>query len=242
MASQLRRLYPEPAVATTPCDAYDAPRPPRSGDAGPRPWVSLCMIASLDGAVVVDGRSGPLGNTTDREVLLSLRELADVVLVGAGTARGEGYGPPRNRGLRVGVVTNSGAVDLSSGLFSSGAGFLIAPEAVDLDTGSVDVLRAGNHRVDLALALARLGSVVQGVRVVQAEGGPTLNAGLLEADAVDELNLTISPRMAGGDSPRVVRGAPAVDARFRLAHLLADEDGFLFGRWVRARESVTAGA
>jgi riboflavin biosynthesis pyrimidine reductase len=192
------------------------------------------MIASLDGAVVVDGRSGPLGNSTDREVLLSLRELADVVLVGAGTARGEGYGPPRKPGLRVGVVTNSGAVDLSSALFSSGAGFLIAPEAVDLDTSRVDVLRAGDRRVDLTLALARLASMVPGVRMVQAEGGPTLNAGLLRADAVDELNLTISPVMAGGDSPRVVRGAAAVDARFTLAHLLADDEGFVFGRWVRA--------
>jgi hypothetical protein len=43
--------------------------------------------------------------------------------------------------------------------------------------------------------------------------------------------------MAGGDSPRVVRGAPAVDARFTFAHLLADDEGFLFGRWVRAQES-----
>jgi riboflavin biosynthesis pyrimidine reductase len=233
MASQLRRLYPEPVAATTPGEAYDVPRPPQRSDAGPRPWVSLCMIASLDGAVVVDGRSGALGNATDREVLLGLRQLADVVLVGAGTARGEGYGPPGKPGLRVGVVTNSGAVDLSSPLFSSGAGFLIAPDAADVDTAAVDVLRSGGERVDLALALARLESVVPGVRVVQAEGGPTLNAGLLAADAVDELNLTISPRMAGGDSPRVVHGAPALDARFTLAHLLADDEQFVFGRWVR---------
>jgi riboflavin biosynthesis pyrimidine reductase len=193
------------------------------------------MIASLDGAVVVDGRSGALGNATDHEVLVSLRELADVVLVGAGTARGEGYGPPGKPGLRVGVVTNSGAVDLSSSLFSSGAGFLIAPDSADVDTAAVDVLRAGDERVDLALALAHLESVVPGVRVVQAEGGPTLNAALLAADAVDELNLTISPRMVGGDSPRVVHGSVALDARFTLAHLLADDVRFVFGRWVRER-------
>jgi riboflavin biosynthesis pyrimidine reductase len=193
------------------------------------------MIASLDGAVVVDGRSGPLGNPTDRDVLLSLRELADAVLVGAGTARGEGYGPPGKRGLRVGVVTNSGALDLSRPLFTSGAGFLIVPDAADVDDSAVDVLRAGSERVDLALALAGLDSIVPGVRVVQAEGGPTLNAALLAADAVDELNLTISPRMVGGDSPRVVHGAAALDARFTLAHLLADDEQFVFGRWVRER-------
>lgn len=234
MAPQLRRLYPEPAIATTPGEAYAARRPSQPIAAGVRPWVALCMIASIDGAIVVDGRSGPLGNATDREVLLSLRELADVVIVGAGTARGEGYGPPGKPGLRVGVVTNSGRVDASVPLFASGAGFVIAPESAAIDNASVDVLRAGTDRVDLALALTRLDSIVPGVRVVQAEGGPTLNAGLLEVDAVDELNLTISPRLVGGGSPRVVHGAPDVDARFELAHLLTDGEQFVFGRWVRA--------
>lgn len=234
MADQVRRLFPEPGGPTSLRDAYDAPRPAQSGAVGVRPWVSLCMIASLDGAIVVDGRSGPLGNTTDHQVLLTLREFATVVLVGAGTARGEGYGPPSKPGLRVGVVTNSGAVDLSRPLFSSGAGFVIAPESAELDDVAVDVLRAGSDRVDLALALARLESIVPDVRVVQAEGGPTLNAGLLAADAVDELNLTLSPRMVGGSSVRVVHGAPDLDARFELAHLLADDEQFVFGRWVRS--------
>ena len=237
MASQLRRLSPEPAIDTTPRDAYAASRPAQAAGAGRRPWVSLCMIASLDGAIVVDGRSGPLGNATDREVLLSLREFADVVLVGAGTARGEGYGPPGKPGLRVGVVTNSGRVDLSGPLFTSGAGFVIAPESADVDSTAVDVLRAGTDEVDLTLALVRLDSIVPGVRVVQAEGGPTLNAGLLAVDAIDELDLTISPRLVGGTSPRVVHGAPDVEARFELAHLLADDEGFVFGRWVRAGRS-----
>lgn len=234
MAPQLRRLFPEPATDTTAGEAYAAHRPARSSRAGRRPWVSLCMIASLDGAIVVDGRSGPLGNATDRDVLLSLRQFADVVLVGAGTARGEGYGPPGKPGLRVGVVTNSGRVDLGGRLFTSGAGFLIAPESAAVDTRAVEVLRVGSEQVDLAVALSRLDSVVPGVAVVQAEGGPTLNAGLLAADLVDELNLTISPRLVGGDSPRVVHGAPDVDARFELAHLLADDEGFVFGRWLRA--------
>ena len=234
MAPQLRRLFPEPATDTTAGEAYAAHRPARSSSAGRRPWVSLCMIASLDGAIVVDGRSGPLGNATDRDVLLSLRQFADVVLVGAGTARGEGYGPPGKPGLRVGVVTNSGRVDLGGRLFTSGAGFLIAPESAAVDTTAVEVLRVGSEQVDLAVALSRLDSVVPGVAAVQAEGGPTLNAGLLASDLVDEFNLTISPRLVGGDSPRVVHGAPDVDARFELAHLLADDEGFVFGRWLRA--------
>lgn len=193
------------------------------------------MIASLDGAIAVDGTSGALGNANDRQVLLTLRELADVIVVGAGTARGEGYGPPAKPGLRVGVVTNSGSVDLATPLFESGAGFVIAPESAAVDGDAVDVLRAGAERVDLSMAIDRLHTVVPGVRAVQAEGGPTLNAALLEADLIDELDLTLSPRLVGGDSSRVTRGAAAVDARFALAHLLADDEGFVFGRWLRDR-------
>ena len=100
---------------------------------------------------------------------------------------------------------------------------------------AVEVLRAGRERVDVSLALSLLHTVVPGVRVVQAEGGPTLNAALLAADAIDELNLTISPRLVGGDSPRVTHGGmPVLDARYTLAHLLVDDDRFVFSRWVRS--------
>ena len=71
VAPELRRVYPEPALTTTPGEAYDVVRTLQQGTAGRRPWLSLCMIASLDGAVVVDGRSGPLGNANDRAVLLT---------------------------------------------------------------------------------------------------------------------------------------------------------------------------
>ena len=193
------------------------------------------MIASLDGAVAVDGTSGALGNSNDREVLLTLRDLADVVLVGAGTASGEGYGPPRTPGLRIGVVTNSGHVDLTAPLFTSGSGFVVAPQAAEVDESAVDVLRAGRDRVDLALALTELTSIIPGVRFVQVEGGPTLNAALIADDLVDELNLTISPRIVGSDSARIVHRAPAVDRGFELAHMLVDDESFMFGRWVRSR-------
>ena len=109
------------------------------------------MVASLDGSTVVDGRSRGLSNPNDSEVVLTLRDLADVIVVGAGTARAEGYGPPRKAGQRVGVVSNSGRVDPSSALFTSGAGFLIVPEAAPATT--VDTLRAGTTSVDLALAI-----------------------------------------------------------------------------------------
>lgn len=225
----IRRLHPAPSAPTNVRDAYDVARPVH----GDRPWVALCMVASLDGATAVEGSSGGLGNRNDRDVLLTMRELADVIVVGAGTVRSEGYGPPHKAGQRIGVVTNSGAVDVSTELFTSGAGFLIAPASAGIDEGAVDVLRAGDERVDLAVAIATLDSMVRGVRLVQAEGGPTLNSSLLAADLIDELDLTLSPRLVGNSGPRVTHGAPPVDARFELAHLLLDEESFVFGRWVR---------
>jgi riboflavin biosynthesis pyrimidine reductase len=227
----LSRVHPAPHAPVTVAEAYDVERPAPTG----RPWVGLCMVASLDGAVAVDGSSGGLGNANDVEVLVTLRLLADVVLVGAGTAAGEGYGPPSKAGQRIAVATNSGSVDLDRQLFTSGAGFLLAPESAPIDESRVEVVRAGSDRLDLGVALARLHEVVRGVAYVAAEGGPTLNAALAGHDLVDELDLTWSPRFAGSGSPRLIAGGEPVDRRFDLAHLLVDADGFVFSRWVRRR-------
>jgi riboflavin biosynthesis pyrimidine reductase len=193
------------------------------------------MVASLDGSVVVDGSSGGLGNPNDVDVLIALRAIADVIVVGAGTASGEGYGPPRKPGQRIAVATNRGTIDLDSPLFTSGAGFVLAPHGADIDEDRVEVLRAGHDRLDLHAAIERLHEVVPDVTYVQAEGGPTLNAALAAADVLDELDLTLSPRFVGGDGPRLVNGGDQIDHPFELAHLLLDDDGFVFGRWLRRR-------
>jgi riboflavin biosynthesis pyrimidine reductase len=212
-------------------EAYDVERRPHDD----RPWIGVCMVTSLDGTVAVDGRSGGLGNPNDLDVLLTLRALADVVVVGAGTVRQEGYGAPRRVGQRIGVVTRSGLVDLDSALFTSGSGFLIAPHDAAVDEDRVEVLRAGTGLVDLGEAVRRLHDVVPGVRHVQAEGGPVLNAALLAHDLIDELNLTLASRLSGGPGRRLAHDAPEIDRRFDLAHLLVDDDGFVFGRWTRRR-------
>lgn len=227
-APALVRLHPEPAGPTTVAEAYGVARPPWER----RPWTALCMVASIDGATAVGGRSGALGNATDAAVLGAMRAAADVVLVGAGTAAGEGYGAPRKTGLRIGVVTNSGRVDPTRALFTSGAGFVIAPESVEVPAG-LDVLRAGTDSVDLGVALARLGDVVPDTRFVSVEGGPRLNAALLEDDLIDEVSVTTSPRLSGGASARLTAGAAEHDRRFALAHLLLDEEHYVFARWVR---------
>lgn len=219
----MRRLLPHPSGHVGAREAYDVARERPAG----RPWVSLCMVSSLDGSTVVEERSELLSSAADTEVLLTLRSFAQVILVGAATVRIEGYGPPRTPGQRVGVVTSSGDVDLDRPLFTSGAGFLVMPE--DGPELPVETVRAGRGRVDLAGALAQLA-----VEVVQAEGGATLNAALAEADLIDELNLTISPQLVGGTGPRLTSGADAIARPMDLAHVLED-DGFLFTRYVRRR-------
>jgi riboflavin biosynthesis pyrimidine reductase len=226
----MRRVLPSPAEDVTVRDAYDVERP---SSIDGRPWLGLCMVTSIDGSTAVEGRSGGLSNDHDREVLRTLRQLADVIVVGAGTVRDEGYGPPSKPGQRVGVVTSSGRIDTSTSLFSSGAGFVITTTSAP-DPG-VDVVRAGNGQVDLVDAVGRLNTIVPDVAFVQVEGGPRLNASLYELDLFDELNITTSPRLVGGRGPRPVSGAAEGSLRYELAHLLVDDDSFVFSRWVRRR-------
>lgn len=219
----MRRLYPHPTGTISVLEAYAASRP-RPIE---RPWLGLCMVASLDGTTVVDNASRALSNPCDVEVLLTLRNLADVLIVGAGTVRAERYGPPRKAGQRVGVVTRTGDLPMDTALFTSGRGFLIMPERAPVV--GVPSIRAGTDTVDLGAAFAQIDA-----DFIQAEGGPALNAALAEADLIDELNLTISPQISGGDGPRLTSGAEPMLRRMDLAHVCED-DGFLFTRYLRRR-------
>ncbi len=219
----MRRLFPDPIDPIRARDAYDHTRP-RPVD---RPWITLCMVASVDGSTVVDQRSASLSSPADTEVLVALRSFAQVILVGAATVRLEGYGPPRVPGQRVGVVSRRGELDLDRPLFTSGAGFLVLPH--DAPEVPVESIRAGTGRVDLTAAVAQIDA-----DIIQAEGGAALNAALAEADLLDEVDLTVSPQLVGGDGPRVVQGAASVAHRLHLVQVLED-DGFLFTRYLRQR-------
>lgn len=230
------RLVLPAAAADGPADRadlaalYGADRPRLEA----RPWLGVCMITGLDGSTAVDGVSGRLGAAGDRAVFDALRAAADVIVVGAATATIEGYGPPGRPGQRIGVVSASGRVDTTAELFSSGAGFLVLPEDGPPDPPGIDVVRAGRGLVDVAVALTRLAPVVGDVRFVQAEGGPRLNGALAAAGVIDEINLSLAPYVTGGAGPRLTVGAPELLRRYRPAHVLADDDGYLFTRWVRA--------
>ncbi|RLE23988.1 MAG: hypothetical protein DRJ50_05350 [Actinobacteria bacterium] len=233
MIDVMRQLLPEPATEITVQDAYSRPL----GHHADRPWVTLSMVASIDGSTVVDGDSGPLSSPTDSAVLAQLRKLADIIIVGAGTVRGEGYGPPSKPGQRVGVITAHGSVDLTTPLFTSGAGFIITTIDGPLKSDDVDFLRAGHGRVDLAAAIRQIPELDPSAAIVQAEGGATLNGALLEADLLDELNITTSPATVGGGGPRISARAPDHQNQFELAQLAIDQQSFMFSRWLRRRTS-----
>src|SRR5665648_30746 len=215
-------------------------------------WVRANFITTLDGAAAGDdGRSGSINTGADRDVFGLLRALSDVVLVGAGTARVEGYRRATVRApwldLREGrpdhptvaVVSRSSDVPprLSQAREDSGEVLLITckragDEAIDLARRTLDedhVIVAGDASVDVAAALDSL--AVRGLPRILCEGGPHLMRDLTASGRLDELCLTIAPTLVAGDHLRITAGA-AVSANL-VPRLLIESQGALLGRWAR---------
>lgn len=192
-----------------------------------RPWMRVNFVSSLDGAVSTGGSSRGFSSAADRQVLGLVRDLCDVVLVGARTADVEGYRGlrrierrterRRRFGLRgevppVAVVTGNCSITADSPLLTDT--FLppivltsaAAPQQRrdELAEAGADVVVTGEEQVDLAEGLRALDE--RGLRRVACEGGPTLFGELVAADLVDELCLTVAPALAGGDAGRIATG------------------------------------
>lgn len=200
--------------------------------AAPEPtWLRVNMVGTVDGAATGgDGRSGTINNDVDKRVFQVLRSLADAVLVGAGTARAEGYRPTDRP---IVVVSRSGHLPERLRDAERGAVLMATCQAAeDLDglrdtLGADHVLVVGQHRLDLAVLKARLAE--RGLRQLLCEGGPHLLRDLLDQGTVDELCATVVPRLVGGHHPRITDGAP-VDVPLRLG-LLLEEEHTLLARW-----------
>ncbi|WP_336923217.1 dihydrofolate reductase family protein [Aquipuribacter sp. SD81] len=221
-------------------------------------WVRANMVSTVDGAATgPDGRSGSVSSDVDKAVFGLLRGLADAVLVGAGTARSEGYGPAgRHRVLAarreaagrratavVVQVTRSGRVETGRGMFEVPEAGLVVMPAGDAEAlarareaaGEDGVVLAGHvddGGPDLARALDALAE--RGLRHVLCEGGPGLLADVAAADVLDELCLTTSPLLVASDAPRVTAGAAVGPHGLELAGLLHARSTLL-ARWLRRR-------
>lgn len=198
-----------------------------------RPAVRLNMIASVDGATTVAGLSGGLGGPADKRVFSVLRSLADAVLVAAGTVRAESYGPSPHL---IAVVSRSCVLDWQAPFFIEAPvrPIVITVAAAQADNRAraaevADVVIAGDDSVDMRRAIDALGE--RDARTVLAEGGPSLNGQLAAAGLIDELCLSVSPRLVGGDSKRILSGPPLeMPARCELRSVCED-DGYLFLRY-----------
>jgi len=199
------------------------------------PWLRVNMVSTLDGAATGDsGKSGSINNAADKRVFDLLRAQADAIVVGAGTARTEGYRPGSTP---IVVVSHRGLVPELLQDAPAGTVLLVTcSDSIGLDEcrarlGADQVIVAGESQVDLAAMRAAL--VERGFGNLICEGGPHLFRDLLGAGVVDELCLTWVPQVVGGVHPRILEGAP-VAASMRLA-LLLEQDSTLIGRWLVER-------
>lgn len=201
--------------------------------AAPRtPWLRVNFVSTADGAATgSNGLSGSINNDADGRIFHLLRDLCDVVVVGAGTARAEGYQPADKP---IVLVSRSGEVSERLQVASPGSVLLgTMAQSPGLDRarellGADNVIVTGEDTVDLAGLKATLAE--RGFADMLCEGGPHLFNAMLAAGVVDELCLSQVPRLVAGEHTRITAGPP-VDVPLRLKTLLED-DGTLLARWL----------
>jgi riboflavin biosynthesis pyrimidine reductase len=217
------------------------------------PTLRVNFVTSLDGSATAKGLSAGLGAPADKLVFDTLRRLADVVLVGAGTVRSEGYGAMRlsdadaawraDHGLATqpAFALVSGRLDLdpASDVFAKAPvrplvlTSAAAPAAARTALSEVaEVISCGTEHVEPRRIVDAL--VERGFTQILCEGGPSLFGSLIAADLVDELCLTVSPLLEGGAGIRISHGHTEAARRMTLLHVL-ESDGLLLTRYARKR-------
>ena len=213
---------------------HGLPRLPANPPAG-RSYLALNMVATLDGRTAVNGTAIGIGSARDKRLMYELRSEADVVLHGAGTVRADplsarvpddlaerrvqGGMPSQPLGA---IVTASGELPIEHPYYRSATRVYVTSAASVSVEGvpNVEVCRVAGVGQVLADLYAR------GARSVLCEGGPTLNAALFAAGLVDEVFLTLAPKIVGGESPlTLVHGAALPEqVRLELRNVVALDD------------------
>lgn len=186
-----------------------------------RPWVMLNMVESIDGATAVGGGATGLNDADDRALFLALRSVTDVVMMGAQTVRSEGLGPVRMTeemmqhraaaGLEgeptLVILTRSLDIEPEHRVFSDPSRSPVILTSVDADPEKVATLaEVADVRQIESLDGNGIVDALDWANVILCEGGPTLNSHLVAAGVVDEIDLTISPMLAMGESKRIASG------------------------------------
>lgn len=198
-----------------------------------RPWLRTNFVCTVDGAAYdASGVTASMGGDADREVFQLLRRLADLVMVGAGTARIEKYGASKTP-----LAIVSWSLDIPQHLVGPDLIVITTTDAPadrveKLGSAGVEVMAHGEIEIDWAAVLDHLDA--KGWRHILCEGGPTLHGELIRLDLVDEVCLTVAPNLTSGDAPRIAHSRHAVTHGMRLGHAVAEGD-VLLTRWVRDR-------
>jgi riboflavin biosynthesis pyrimidine reductase/predicted DsbA family dithiol-disulfide isomerase len=190
-----------------------------------RPYTFMNMVSTIDGKIITGERNESvqdLGSDTDHLLMRRLESKADAVLVGANSLRasGEKWNPETN--VRI-VVTRSGFVPWDSLFLTKGDPIVITTEDSGIeDRNGVTILRAGKSQLDWSLALAQLHQ--KGIEVINVLGGSEINAQLLTLDLVDEIFLTLAPKIKLGDeTPTIAGGKPLTRADVQNFNLVSHE-------------------
>ncbi len=218
-----------------------------------RPYVVANFISSADGKATADGRTASLGSPGDRSAFHLLRTEVDAVLAGTRTLFIENYGPlakePRLSELRVSagrepqplavVISRTSTIPFDIPLFADAASrvALYAPAGTTPPDcpAQVTVHEVGSGDESLGDAMRSLRSD-HGVRSLLCEGGPSLFSAMLADGLVDELFLTVAPKLVGGDGMGITTGRPLDElAGVRLVCAL-EQEGTLFLRYACARD------
>lgn len=217
-------------------------------DPGEDPCLRAGFVVTTDGGIAFDGSSRVLQTPSDEAAFHALRAVTDAVVVGAGTARAEGYGPVRPRpggqawrrqhgrsaAPPLVLVSRSLELEPADRCFGGSARAVVVtcdaapPDARRAVAEVADVVVAGDDDVDLPAAIAALHD--RGLVRLLCEGGPHLLTSLLEAGLVDELCLTLAPLLVG-TAPSLLTQALPEPVRLELRHLVDGGDGALLARY-----------
>ena len=201
-----------------------------------RPFVFINMAMTADGRIATANRAvSSFGSERDREHLLELRATADAVMCGARTVESSvvtlGPGPARFRRLRRKrglsaynlriLVSGSGTLQPRARIFQHRFSPILllttaraARSRIDRLSKLVDAMKiCGGKEIDFGAALTWL-RAKWNVKRLLCEGGGELNSALFRAGVVDELHLTVCPKVFGG------RHAPTIAEGRDLEHLV----------------------
>ena len=242
----MRRLIPDPGETTI--EQQLGEYRPWEQEREDRPFVAMNFAVTVDGRAAIGGVSGPIGSERDTAMLACLRTRFDAVMIGAGTMRAERYGrliPKQERRElreRLGLAPDplmvlvSGRLDLpwDTSLFTAGEGKVLIFTSSEVEAPEtatpVEVIRH-DGAVNIGSALSHLRGE-HGIRALLCEGGPHLHAELQAGELVDDLFLTIAPKLSGGGAPRLIEGELPAVAELELGWLL-EADGELLARYRR---------